>query len=628
MSDLFPELRGDLASEAEPASEQEDRRAIRIQLGPAGRVLRGGRYSVDKYNQLLGLPDRLVGDGSLAVTGAEVALGDGRIELTVAGEGHETTCLRLVPCKPTRQHPTSFQVRLHGPVRSGAVRRLMERAERRLQNASFRVLLKVLRLDPERKILTLPRPPAAGCSDEVFERSVVRTYGGSKAWRIFFAALEQQRNYNHQLVGKVLVVKHEDLECSYATPPLGDGSLSFFNYGAPHLGRQRGAAVPERGSGAAAPVTSWGDITTDLCDDDVIKGGAAKVARALDTIAEWDEKPDLVMVKTACVAKVIGDDLSQVMEAFEARTGLSTAYLDNLADEHADFFSTILEQLRWDDEPATSLRRAGRINLVGYPNVPAMTQLEQMLEALGVTINARLVPEIRLDHMERYPQAELQVLFDSSLYQPTFEQLFGHVDLRSIRPTLPYGVNGCRAWLGEVAAALGCEAGWEAIWEEYWAPHAARWSQLTDQARQHRLGFVVDRHSAELLLEPARTTGVPLLALLQEMGFSLELLCYAGADDAVPVASLPGDCVPFHDAAELESLLRQSQATAFYSEYAFDRRLSRCGKAQFSGSDFQLGLAGAGGTLSQLLRICRLPFYRRYARYFGAAFGAESWEPK
>ncbi|MBW2457930.1 MAG: hypothetical protein JRI68_25720 [Deltaproteobacteria bacterium] len=630
MTDLFPELRGGggATDEVAASSDREDRRAVAIVLGPDGQVMRGGRSAIDRYNQLLGLPHARIGDSEVVVTGAEVSLGDGRIELSVAGGGLESTALRLVPCKPSRTHPDSFQVRLHGPVRSGVVRSLMERVERRLRGAPFGVLLKVVRLDPDRTIVTLARPPAERCDDGQFDRSVVRTYDGALAWRTFFADLEQQRNYSHQLVGKVLAIRHEDLECGYATPRLCDGTPSFFSYAKTHQSPGREGPEGRRSGEPAKRSWGWADLATDLRDQDVIKGGAAKVEAILDQVAGWEDKPDLVMVKTACVPKVIGDDLSPAIERFEARTGVPTIFVDNLADEHADAFSALLERLRWGRDLPPIEQRRGRINLVGYPNVPAMARLEGSLETLGVTINARLVPEVLLDHMERYPRAELQVLFDSRLYQPTFEQLFGTIDIPTLRPPLPYGVSGSRAWLASVAGALGKEGGLEALWEAQWAPHEDPWSHLTTMARDHCLGFVVDRHGAELLLHPQKSTGVPILSVLQEMGFGLELLCFEGDGDSAPVAALPGHSVVFHDVAELEARLRASAATAFYSEFSFDRRLSRCGKAQFSVAAFEPGIEGAFVTLRELLRICRLPFYRRYARYLGPAFAGPAREAR
>ena len=78
--------------------------------------------------------------------------------------------------------------------------------------------------------------------------------------------------------------------------------------------------------------------------------------------------------------------------------------------------------------------------------------------------------------------------------------------------------------------------------------------------------------------------------------------------------------VPYQSASELEARLRASDAVAFYSELYFDPRLTRTGKNAFSIHDFQLGLDGALATLRRLLAICRLPYFRTYARYLGSPF--------
>jgi len=45
------------------------------------------------------------------------------------------------------------------------------------------------------------------------------------------------------------------------------------------------------------------------------------------------------------------------------------------------------------------------------------------------------------------------------------------------------------------------------------------------------------------------------------------------------------------------------------------KQLTRNGKGQFSFSTFEMGLQGAVRTLERLVTVCRLPFYRKYAKY-------------
>jgi hypothetical protein len=93
----------------------------------------------------------------------------------------------------------------------------------------------------------------------------------------------------------------------------------------------------------------------------------------------------------------------------------------------------------------------------------------------------------------------------------------------------------------------------------------------------------------------------------------VELLCF---DDGGGVPAEGVDpawrVVPFRTEAELAEALRGGDAEAVYSEYTFDHRLTRRGKAAFSVADFAPGPSGAVDTLRRLVRRCGLPFYRAY----------------
>ena len=71
----------------------------------------------------------------------------------------------------------------------------------------------------------------------------------------------------------------------------------------------------------------------------------------------------------------------------------------------------------------------------------------------------------------------------------------------------------------------------------------------------------------------------------------------------------------FADQDRLSMLLEKGAFDAVYSDHLFDRRLTSAGKAQFSLQEFEKGLAGAVRTGRRLLRVCKLPLYRRYRKY-------------
>jgi hypothetical protein len=123
--------------------------------------------------------------------------------------------------------------------------------------------------------------------------------------------------------------------------------------------------------------------------------------------------------------------------------------------------------------------------------------------------------------------------------------------------------------------------------------------------------------------------GIPIVDMLKEMGFGLDLLVRlpSGMDPQAmekeahrKLGDLVDDTVrvsAFSTPDELGKLLAASEAQAFYSDIYFDRRLTRSGKSQFSTKGFQMGAEGAIESLKQLLSVCRMPFYRKYASYLG-----------
>jgi hypothetical protein len=331
-------------------------------------------------------------------------------------------------------------------------------------------------------------------------------------------------------------------------------------------------------------------------------------------------------MRATCVPIVIGDDMEGSVEKARKK-GLPVLYLDNISDQHATPFRATFRKVRNEPEFTNPVKRPGSINLVGYPRAEEVAGLLSFLARLGVSVNCRMLPEVDLRVMRRYRAADLAVLFDTTLYDRTYEEVFGEIDLPTIRPIGPYGVEGTRRWLRTIADTLGRNQRFDELWNEACGPKAHEMESLKPAASGYTLGFVLDEERVQMLEEPRRMTGVPILEMLDEMGFGVELLCYLPSrghrptENAIQRMVDRGRAVAtFSDKRELEERLRESTAQAFYSEHFFDRRLTRCGKAQFSVSAFRMGVEGAVETARDLLSACRMPFYRKYAGYLGDAF--------
>ena len=632
MSDLFPELE-------EPKAERPPV-IIPLSKNPDGKRLVAGPRAAARLATLAGLPGRWTADGGLRIARVTATMATGRIELGLLGGGLPPLEVHLVPMWPTIKGGMDFMVGLSGAVPSVEVQEILSAMGDALGRHRYPLLVKILLVDPDRRIEALPQqgtdiPYVPGDeygpdSPQGFAASLVATYAGELAWREFFADREQVRNFQHALRGRIVTVEHGDLECHYATPTVGDGTVSFFNYSNAH-DRYIKDLMDGVDPGSSTLLEPAG-LITDMDERDVIMGGASKLYAALKSIEARSERPELVLARGTCVPIVIGDDLRGAIDRFQSETGIETIFLDDLADGHTDPFQVVYKRLQagWGDVPPAE--QVGRLNLIGYPSHASTGELVRGLESMGITINAMLVPDVDMAAMRRFAHAELSVFFDSVLFDTSYNRLFAASSLPKLRPVPPFGPTRCRAWLKAVAEAMGRGGAADAAWEAIWAPHAADWATLQEEARGYRLGFVIDERRLRTLLNPRDLTGVPVLELLLEQGFVLDFLYYG--DDPAPLlealpaldaqALEPATWSTFTTPAELGVRLQESEAVAFYSELYFDRRLTRCGKAQFSVRDFKLGPAGAIESARQLIRTCRLPFYRVYADYLGEPFAGEA----
>lgn len=422
-------------------------------------------------------------------------------------------------------------------------------------------------------------------------------WGSPDQWRRFFCDFEARRNARTGLEVRapVLNLRHQDLECSYATPDFLDGLVSFFNFPWPRF-----SPPEERGSG--------GDMTTNLGELDVIHGGGRKLEAALDAALAKARGLEAIVVHSTCVPTVIGDDAAALIERRRGRAGVPIVYTNPAANQEADLGRLLLGRVRKDPAFAKTPRRERCVNLVGFPQGPALRELILLLKETGIEVNACVMPALSLDEARRYLAAGLQVFYPRADYEKTYQEVFKPFPIESLEAEGPYGIEGARRWLCALAAPFGLKEKAGAVFEKTLDPLASDWGRAQEEARGHRLAFVVDPAHIARLTEPKGLCGVPVVRTLREMGFGVEVLLYGEGR-----ASLPG----FKTPEELEARLRRGSFEAVYSEYFFDERLTRAGKSQFSLSCFEMGIQGALRAIERLNGICRWPFYRRYSKYLG-----------
>ncbi|MFH1533133.1 MAG: nitrogenase component 1 [Pseudomonadota bacterium] len=494
----------------------------------------------------------------------------------------------------------------------------------RLADYNMERLAALVVADPEAGKPGLPIPSR----DEQDNRpaSLLDTWGESDAYADFFAGGEIARSQLDSLdpTNLFVFVQHSDQECNHVNPHSVAPIMWLVNYPWEERTRWDRAARPE---GFTDFTVVDRMLSTDLTENDVIMGNPGKVRRVLEKGLEVSKKLDKTLFfSNTCVPVVTGEDVES--EVKRARAGCEDCpilYLTVTPRAMVNVFHDVLVTRRLAAEAGTEPRGPNVINLVGYPRNRSHDELEGLLNAVGVERNVSLLPDLNFDLVEELPAAALNVFLSNSLWQHLYDQLTFESKLPFISPLPPYGLAGSQAWLAAILDALKLDGDPGAAVDALVAPLRDRWDRLVEEARGYRVALVIRASETYYLTKPTFTWGVPIVAALEEMGFSMDVLLKLDSREEAARAArdVHGTFTHpdrhtikgFNSMDMLFSRLEEAPSHALLTYHFFDWRASQAGMNTFSLQQFEPGVAGAVRTLERLVGICRTPFFRRYARH-------------
>lgn len=581
-----------------------------------GKRVRGGEITTRGFAHLLGLDD---------------APPPHRVKLVVWLEDHfevfigeERAAMLLILVSPRNPSGPAFiegehiQVSYKGESLSEALESLIKAdAPGRVAEATLDDLLQMLEEDPESDFL-----------EELKQGSPVTnlltSWAGEDSYAEFFAVGEVVRSQldSIDLGGSFVFIHHCDNECIQAIPHNLAPMVSAVDYPWEQRSRQLGQDFQDTSLGLSQDDM----VCTELTEQDVIVGNPDKVPDVLEHVLS-DPNPDRKMVffSNTCVPTVTGEDVESVVRRYESKSPVPLVYLTVTPHSMQNVFKELFVDRRLDREAAAGEPDPGAVNLIGFADEPATRDVIDLLRQCGVRVNSQLIPSLNEDLIDRLPLASLNVFLPNRIWDNHYDQLQTRTRIPFISPKAPFGWEGTRRWLEEVLEAMGADADLDAIWKEHCLQHEKAWEQAKQKALGHRLGFVVRAEEVENLTEARFTWGVPVLEMLEEAGFGLDVLIKVDERDRARrmASEIHGMFrVPdrhsiqgFNSFDLLRSRLRESRSEAVLSYHFFDWRLSEAGKNRFSFQHFEMGAPGAARTALRLAGICALPFYRKYGKY-------------
>jgi nitrogenase molybdenum-iron protein alpha/beta subunit len=435
------------------------------------------------------------------------------------------------------------------------------------------------------------------------------SWGNPNQWFQFFSDHEIECNNlcSLQLSDSFSWVNHGELECMDHEPHVMSGTVSYVN-------------MPWLTSKTLGPPGSrfW---VSRILEEDVIRGGTNRLEQTLEKAIN-NPKARFVCVSNTCLPKIIGDDVMAVVNRFQKKCSVPILCLSNdLSSPDMTFEDLVIQAMDRFSSTDEDDDRLG-LNLVGFP--PNRDEILSDLEKLSIPVNTCLLPEIGIETFQKYHRAELSIVYPFQSWisiadNALFDSRVPHQVVEA-----PYGFRKTLDWFRIVANAMGRGANLKDFEAQRLAPLKAGWDRLTDEAGSYGLAFVISAQTSEHLTNARRHYGFELLSLLEEMGFRLHvMLKVESPDDSLPLSKMRDSLADsdrhvfsgFSNEAQLASLLANEKITAIYSEISFDERILKAGKAQFNLSMIEMGFDGALRSLDRLLRLCKSPFYKRYAKY-------------
>ncbi|MDI7268150.1 MAG: nitrogenase component 1 [Myxococcota bacterium] len=553
---------------------------------------------------------------AFAVTALARTAGGLRVRLAVAGAPDVTVVITPRDGKPAWAETRHLSVRYEGSALAQAQEAALRIVAASLRGVTFEEIARRVPMSPGARSPGPEGTDSPGGEDRSDQVLTVDEWGNPDRWRTFIFRREFMRNASSSIrfTGwNVVEVSHGESECRFATPCIDGRTMSLYNY--PWV-RSLERAVGPAGRACDGPPRLPSFICTDLRDADIITGGTARLDAVLGALAPLTAPGDLVLVKSTCVPRVIGDDMEGAVARWRGRGRIR--YGDVFAPEPTDFVSEILIEAIASGKRRR--RRGPAVNIAGLAEGEALVELRGFLEGAGIAVNCVMIPDIDLDAATFWRAAPVQVLVPNPYYRKLYEKVLAPLRTKTLSPPPPYGIAATEAWVGEIARACGRGAAFRKVWRAANARLAPAFAVLRGEAAGARLGFVIAPEDYAALCEPMETAGIPVLDVAVELGFGIDLLVFAGGGGSTEPAIRPGHerAVAIHrfaDRASLDALLRDAPCAAVYSDLYGDERITAAGKAPFSLQFFEPGLAGALRTGERLLGACRLPFYGKYGRH-------------
>jgi nitrogenase molybdenum-cofactor synthesis protein NifE len=213
-----------------------------------------------------------------------------------------------------------------------------------------------------------------------------------------------------------------------------------------------------RGSLSSGSDLYRNSFSTDLREQDIVFGGAKKLAAAVDEIAE-KYAPKLIFIYATCIVGVIGDDVEAVCREAEKKYGIrvipvkAPGFSGTKSLGYKMACNALMELIK----PHTNQPKRKGVNILGDFNLSGeMWIIKDYLNQIGINVISTFTGDASYDTLIQAPSAELNLVQCAGSMVYLAKRMEEEMDIPFIKVSF-FGIEDTSSSLMRIAQAVGDE---------------------------------------------------------------------------------------------------------------------------------------------------------------------------
>ncbi len=253
--------------------------------------------------------------------------------------------------------------------------------------------------------------------------------------------------------------------------------------------------------------------TTAMDDHDAVFGGIDKLRKSVE--AAISRKPGAVIVISACVSGIIGDDVISVEDMSTDEVPVIVIPADgDISGDYMHGIEMSLQKIgeRLIKKDVETLPRS--VNIIGEAGVSNNTEInirtvEKLLKGLGIKVNCRFLGDASVKEVENLCAAPLNILaYESPDNLKLKDWLTEKYKVHFFDKALPIGYIETESFLRDIAAFFGCEDLVDNVLEEEKEEYLKDIESLKERLCGRKVLMTTINANIDWLMDTAEDAGV------------------------------------------------------------------------------------------------------------------------